>query len=103
MESTGKELIEDIPVNAEKVEFLWDLMKRKKCVTMINDDIMDAERGLFAYHHHDGFAKPPVDYYFRPFSIFNVNNEVFPKQGQCNIHGQVNLWDICSLLNFRAS
>lgn len=50
MESTGKELIEKLPVNAEdeNIEFIWDLMKRKGCVSMINDDIMSSKRGLFA-------------------------------------------------------
>lgn len=88
METTDKELIKDLPVNAEEIEFLWDLMKRKGCPTMINDDIMSSHRGLFAYHYNDGFKKPPVDYYLRPYSLYNVHKEVKPQQGQCTIHGQ---------------
>jgi hypothetical protein len=61
----------------------------KGCLTMINDDIMSVRRGLFAYEHHNGFEKEPTDHFFRPFSLFNVVNEVKPVQGQCNIHGEV--------------
>ncbi|KAI6187556.1 hypothetical protein M3Y98_00257100 [Aphelenchoides besseyi] len=84
----GEELVTKIPVEAESIEFLWDIMKKKDCITMFNDDIMAAGRGLFAYHNHYGFRIPPTNYFFRPFSLFNVKHEVKPKQGQCNIHGQ---------------
>jgi hypothetical protein len=86
---TGPELVKEIPVRAEEIEFIWDLMKQKGCVGMINDDIMHPKRGLLSYHHHAGFEKPPVDYFFRPYSLFNVKHEVTPSLGQCTVHGQV--------------
>ncbi|KAI6214520.1 hypothetical protein M3Y94_00278100 [Aphelenchoides besseyi] len=84
----GKELVSKLPVEAESIEFIWDIMKKKSCITMFNDDIMASSRGLFAYHNHNGFRKPPTNYYFRPFSLFNVKNEVKPNLGHCTIHGQ---------------
>ncbi|CAD5205393.1 unnamed protein product [Bursaphelenchus okinawaensis] len=77
----------EVPVQHEKYEHLWDLFKKRNCVTMINDDIMHPSRGLFAYHYHKGFAKPPTNYYFRPFEIFNVKQQVKPKLGECTVHG----------------
>ncbi|KAI6216638.1 hypothetical protein M3Y99_01807400 [Aphelenchoides fujianensis] len=61
---------------------------KRGCISMFNDDIMHPNRGLFAYHHHNGFEKPPTDYFFRPFSLVNVRKEVKPALGHCTIHGQ---------------
>ncbi|CAD5227216.1 unnamed protein product [Bursaphelenchus xylophilus] len=57
----------------EKSEFLIQQMRDAGCATLWNDDIGNKNYGLLNYYQFNGFAKPPAEYYYRPFyaQIYN--------------------------------
>uniref|UniRef100_A0A914WHD5 Uncharacterized protein n=1 Tax=Plectus sambesii TaxID=2011161 RepID=A0A914WHD5_9BILA len=69
----------------EDINFPWNDMKKRDCVTMLNDDIGSIGRGLFHYPSKQvkGFVKPPTDYYYRPYYIYNYRNLISNTSQQC--------------------